>query len=177
MSPAPNAIVNRQVVENQWQHIDDDSALPDSGDITVSLKRWQEAEGQFPDHVGQVAVRLSNDIDVEEVYPGIAHSPMILLDFPIIDTNKRGYHPDGKAYSQARLLRERCGYRGEIRAHGQEVISDVLLYMERCGINAFEMREGQNLGKAIACFSEFSEAYQGAASGPQPIFLRRRAAT
>ncbi|MGB1580097.1 MAG: DUF934 domain-containing protein [Nevskiales bacterium] len=168
------AIVDRQIVENRWQHLEDE-ALPAGQDVTVSLARWQNDKEQLQAHTGQVGLRLPNTVDVEEIYPEIAGSPLIVLEFPIIDTNKRGYHPDGKAYSQARCLRVRCGYKGEIRAIGQEVIGDVLNYMERCGINAFELREGQDLGDALARFSEFSQVYQAAPSGPQAIYLRRRA--
>lgn len=168
------AIVDRQVVDNPWQHLDDESALPAGADVSVSLARWQEETDNLKAHDGRVAVRLPNDADVEEIYSTIKDSPMIILEFPIIDTNKRGYHPDGKAYSQARILRERCGFQGEIRAIGQEVIGDVLGYMERCGINAFELREGEDSADALARFTEFSQAYQTAAAGPQPIFQRRR---
>ncbi|MDX1498193.1 MAG: DUF934 domain-containing protein [Salinisphaeraceae bacterium] len=169
----PKAIVERKIVDNHWQHLEDES-LPAGQDVTVSLARWQAEQDQLKAHDAQVGIRLPNDVDVEEIYSTISSSPLIILEFPIIDTNKRGYHPDGKAYSQARTLRVRCGYEGEIRAIGQEVIGDVLNYMERCGINAFELREGEDLGEALARFTEFSQAYQAAAAGPQAIYLRRR---
>lgn len=167
-------IVDRQIVENSWLHLEDDAPLPSSGDVTASLARWQAEADSLRAYAGKVGIRIPNTASIEEIEQEVCNKPLIMLNFPIIDTNKRGYHPDGKAYSQARMLRELCEYKGEIRAHGEEVIGDVMGYMERCGINAFELREGEDLGDALARFSEFSLAYQGSASGPQPIFLRRR---
>lgn len=173
---AARVIIDRQVVDNSWQHLPDDASVPQTGDVSISLARWQQEANRLDQRKGRLAVRLPNTVDVEEIYSTIESSDLIILEFPIIDTNKRGYHPDGKAYTQARLLRERCGYNGEIRAIGEEVYGDVLGYMERCGINAFELRDGEDPAAALARFSEFSLAYQGAAVGPQPIFLRRRPA-
>ena len=66
---------------------------------------------------------------------------------------------DGRGYSIARLLRERRGYRGELRAVGH-ITRDLLFYMERCGFDAFELREGENPLEAIRSFEDFSHSYQ-----------------
>jgi uncharacterized protein (DUF934 family) len=66
---------------------------------------------------------------------------------------------DGRGYSIARLLRERYGYRGELRAVGQ-VGRDLLWYMEKCGFDAFELKEGEDPHEALAAFDDFSVAYQ-----------------
>ena len=66
---------------------------------------------------------------------------------------------DGRGYSIARLLRERLGYRGELRAVGH-ITRDLLFYMESCGFDAFELREGENPREALAGFEDFSHAYQ-----------------
>jgi len=81
---------------------------------------------------------------------------------------------DGRGYSIARLLRERHGYRGELRAVGH-ITRDLLFFMESCGFDAFELREGENPHEAIAAFEEFSESYQASVARPQPLFRRRRA--
>ncbi|MEX2198984.1 MAG: DUF934 domain-containing protein [Burkholderiales bacterium] len=80
---------------------------------------------------------------------------------------------DGRGYSIARLLRERYGYRGELRAVGQ-VARDNLYFMAQCGFDAFQLREGEDPREALAAFDDFSEAYQAAAARPQPLFRRRR---
>lgn len=79
---------------------------------------------------------------------------------------------DGRAYSIARLLRERYGYKGELRAVG-EVGRDHLYYMEQCGFDAFELRAGENPQEALASFGDFTTSYQSTAAQPQPLFRRR----
>jgi uncharacterized protein (DUF934 family) len=66
---------------------------------------------------------------------------------------------DGRGYSLARLLRERRGYRGELRAVGH-ITRDLLFFMESCGFDAFELREGENPHEALAAFEDFSHSYQ-----------------
>ena len=81
---------------------------------------------------------------------------------------------DGRGYSIARLLRERHGYRGELRAVGQ-ITRDLLFFLESCGFDAFELREGENPHQALAAFEDFSESYQASVARPQPLFRRRLA--
>ena len=79
---------------------------------------------------------------------------------------------DGRGYSIARLLRERYGYKGELRAVGQ-ITRDHLFFMESCGFDAFELREGEDPHEALAAFNDFSEAYQASVKRPLPLFRRR----
>ena len=79
---------------------------------------------------------------------------------------------DGRGYSIARLLRERYGYKGELRAVGQ-VARDQLFYMESCGFDAFLLRDGEDPEEALTGFSDFSEAYQASVAQPIPLFRRR----
>jgi uncharacterized protein (DUF934 family) len=81
---------------------------------------------------------------------------------------------DGRGYSIARLLRERYGYRGELRAVGQ-ITRDLLFFMESCGFDAFELRAGEDPHEALAAFEDFSESYQASVARPQPLFRRRGA--
>jgi uncharacterized protein (DUF934 family) len=80
---------------------------------------------------------------------------------------------DGRGFSIARLLRERYGYKGELRAVGA-VTQDHLQAMERCGFDAFLLREGEDPNEALAAFDRFSDAYQGTVTRPAPLFRRRR---
>lgn len=66
---------------------------------------------------------------------------------------------DGRPFSIARLLRERLGFAGELRAVGQ-VQRDQLAFMERCGFNAFELRAGENAATALNAFDEITKSYQ-----------------
>jgi len=81
---------------------------------------------------------------------------------------------DGRGYSIGRLLRERYGYRGELRAVGH-ITRDLLFYLESCGFDAFELRPGEDPQQALAGFDDFSEAYQASVARPLPLFRRRPA--
>jgi uncharacterized protein (DUF934 family) len=79
---------------------------------------------------------------------------------------------DGRGYSIGRLLRERYGYKGELRAVG-EVARDHLHAMAQCGFDAFELRPGEDPQAALTAFDDFSEQYQATAAQPLPLFRRR----
>jgi uncharacterized protein (DUF934 family) len=79
---------------------------------------------------------------------------------------------DGRGYSIARLLRERYGYQGELRAIGV-FARDHLHAMAQCGFDTFELREGEDAQAALAAFGDFSEAYQASAAQRVPLFRRR----
>ncbi len=81
---------------------------------------------------------------------------------------------DGRGYSIGRLLRERYGYRGELRAIGA-VARDHLYFMAQCGFDAFELRAGEDPKEALAALDDFSDGYQATVARPQPLFRRRQA--
>ena len=108
---------------------------------------------------------LANDADVETIAGELAHVASIALDFPKWN--------DGRAYSQARLLRARYRFNGEIRATGQ-VLVDMLPLLVRCGFDAAELRADQSLDAAERAFSFFPDGhYQGDLGNPLPRFRRR----
>jgi uncharacterized protein (DUF934 family) len=79
---------------------------------------------------------------------------------------------DGRGYSIGRLLRERYGYKGELRAVGV-VARDHLQLLAQCGFDSFQLREGEDAQEALAGLSDFSESYQASAAQPVPLFRRR----
>jgi uncharacterized protein (DUF934 family) len=111
-------------------------------------------------------LRLEPQDDLSVVTEKIGSAARIEVNFP-----KFG---DGRGFSIARLLRERYGYKGELRAVG-EVARDHLYYMEQCGFDAFLLRDGEDVDEALAAFDDFSEAYQAAVAQPIPLFRRRGA--
>lgn len=84
-------------------------------------------------------------------------------------------YADGRGYSIGRLLRERHGYKGELRAVG-EVARDHLQLLAQCGFDAFELREGEDINDALGAFDDLSDTYQATAAQPLPLFRRRAAA-
>ncbi|HTY99967.1 MAG TPA: DUF934 domain-containing protein [Rhodocyclaceae bacterium] len=79
---------------------------------------------------------------------------------------------DGRGYSTARLLRERYGYKGELRAFG-DIGRDQIFYLNRVGFDSFQLGEGKSAEEALAALDEIPVAYQGAADDALPLFRRR----
>ncbi|MBU2038989.1 MAG: DUF934 domain-containing protein, partial [Gammaproteobacteria bacterium] len=79
---------------------------------------------------------------------------------------------DGRGYSTARLLRERHGFKGELRSVG-DVLIDQLFFMNRCGFNSFALRDDQDLNDALAAFATFTVCYQNDVNDQRPLFRRR----
>lgn len=76
---------------------------------------------------------------------------------------------DGRAYSQAFLLRRRLGFKGELRATG-DVLIDQLVQMQRTGFDVAVLREGVDASAAQRQFDRFAGFYQGSAVDTQPQF-------
>lgn len=158
-----SVIKDRRIVEDRWRHVADDAELPD-GPAIVSLARWSRERALLLERGEPIGVRLPNTTNVANLAADLPVLEVIALEFPKF--------ADGRAYSQARLLRERYSYRGEIRAVG-DVLRDQLLFMARSGFDAFEPRADRDLDDALEAFGEFSESYQPAADQPLPLFRRR----
>lgn len=162
-------IRNRGVVPDNWQWIKADAAdvLPDvpaEGDVIVPLALWCERNESLRARKGRTAVWLDVSEGPELIAGDLAALPLVALHFPAVG--------DGRALTTAHLLRERYGYRGEIRAVG-EVVRDLLLFMARCGIDAFALRADQEAESALGAFDELPESYQPSAVEPLPLFRRR----
>ncbi len=116
-----------------------------------------------PSPEGEV-IRLEPGDDPAAVAARLEGAARVEVNFP-----KFG---DGRGYSIARLLRERYGYKGELRAVGQ-VARDLLYYMEQSGFDAFLLRDGEDPEEALGAFADFTEGYQASAARPVPLFRRR----
>jgi uncharacterized protein (DUF934 family) len=161
-------IKDLRIIADECQHLADEAALPVQGRFTVSLVRWRKERETLAGSAGRLGVRIPNTEDIDALWPELAGVAMIVLEFP-----KFG---DGRAFSQASVLRRHLGFNGEIRATG-DVLRDQMLYMRRCGIDVFEPREDRSIEDALKAFSEYSEYYQAASDTGSAIHLRRRAGT
>jgi uncharacterized protein (DUF934 family) len=165
-------IRDRKIVEDDWVKLDDTVPVPDTGKVILSWLRWQAERAALPAR-GNLGVAIPSNLDVAELRDDLPRLALIAVSFVFIQPKPEGGRTfDGRAYSQARLLRERFEFRGEIRATG-DVQRDTMYYMQRCGINAFELKAGQDLNDALNAFKDFSFGYQGAADDPTPVFRRR----
>ena len=152
-----------------WVALGDDEPLPGWGAVLVSLARWQRERASLRARNGGLGVRLPNSAPVEAIADDLDRLGLIALEFPKFT--------DGRAFSQARQLRERHRYAGELRATGQ-VLRDQLLFMARCGFDAFEIAKGDPVDAWQRALAEFSVFYQPAADGrAAAAALRSRAVT
>ncbi|MDB3967334.1 DUF934 domain-containing protein [Porticoccaceae bacterium] len=153
-----------QVTDNTWTLVAEDAAELPAGDILVPLNLWQQQGSELAQHGGTVGVWLVGNEEIETVAELLIMAPVVAIKFPKF--------VDGRGFSMARLLRERYGYRGEIRAIG-EIIRDQLYLLQRCGFNAFEFGAEVDLAEARKSLADFSDAYQVAVDQPVPLFKRR----
>ncbi|MDB5397139.1 MAG: hypothetical protein JWM91_4645 [Rhodospirillales bacterium] len=158
-------IKGRQVVADSWRHLDDSDPLPATGAVTISWERWTVERGTIARPRAQLGLRIPNTVTTAVIGADADHCGLIAVAFPNFG--------DGRAFSQARVLRSQYGFRGEIRATGN-VLRDQLQFMERCGIDAFEVPERALTEDWLAAFSEFDLFYQPAADS-RPWIARQRA--
>ncbi len=147
-------------VTDTWVLSRSDEALPDQRPAIVPLALWQHHADR-----DDLAPWLPSDT---ELTPALAASlekaALVAVDFPAFT--------DGRGYTLARLLRERFGYAGEVRAIG-DVLIDQLYYMSRCGFDALALREDQDIESALNALKAFSVSYQPAVDLSEPLFARR----
>lgn len=144
-------IKNQQLVENTWAFVADDVPFGDSGDITVSLNRWLIDKEQLFKRSGKTGIRLNPGDQIGPIVADLSKIDMIELSFPMFG--------DGRLFSQARLLRSRDGYQGEIRAVGN-YLPDQVFYLSRVGVNSFEFANPDHIKFGLAAMNDFSVRYQ-----------------
>jgi len=154
----------------RWVSPGEDGFVPDfprGADLIVPLALWRLRRDDLLHHAGGVGVWLDAGDDPEAIASDLDRLDVVAVNFP--------RSSDGRGFSTARLLRERHGFEGELRAVG-DVIRDQLLYLERCGFDTFALRDDQDAALAPAAFADLSEAYQSGVDQPVPLFRRRLAA-
>jgi uncharacterized protein (DUF934 family) len=155
-------IKNKQILEDNWRLLKDDSTVPDEADVIVGLERWTKEHAMLVRRQGKTGVVIRPE-ESPDAIPERDSLPLIAIEFPKFS--------DGRGYSHARLLRERFNYKGEVRAVGS-VLRDQLFYMLRCGIDSFALQAGKDIQGALEAFDEFSVTYQAAADEQRPLFRR-----
>ncbi len=129
----------------------------------LTLAQWLSVRASWPAEM-PVGLRVPNDVDVETVVADLPRLQLLALHFP--------KWVDGRAYSQARLLRTRYAFGGEIRATG-EVLVDMLPLLARTGFDAALLRADQSLASARRVLEFFPQGhYQGDVSETKPLFAR-----
>jgi uncharacterized protein (DUF934 family) len=165
-------IKDRKPALDNWQLLESGAggaspSIPATGDIIVPLAVWRESREQLVARDGRVGVWLAGDDAPASIADDLQQFELIAVRFTSFT--------DGRGYSIGRLLRERYGWRGELRAIG-DVQRDQLYYLLRCGFDAFALRDGEDMQTALTAFEDFSEAYQTSVDRAVPLFRRREAA-
>ena len=143
--------------DDQWELVRDSQAPVPTAPVILPLTLWLEN----PQANG---VWLGPDDEVESLKPWFDLLPLIALDFPSFR--------DGRAYSQAYLLRTRLGWGGELRVIG-DVLRDQLSHMRQCGFDSFAVREDKSAADALKGLAGMSVLYGRSVIEPRPLFRRR----
>ena len=151
-------------VDDAWQRVEDGDAVPAQGAIIVGLERWQNERDALVARQEPVGVLLRSGEQPEEIAGDLAQLELVALEFPEFK--------DGRPYSTARLPREKYGFTGELRAVG-DVLLEYLLFMHRCGFDAFEMDSDDPERDWQIAVGDFDTWYQPTADG-RPTANQRR---
>ena len=153
-------------VDDSFTHVADDEALP-PGDVIISLTRFQQEGDTLLSDGRRVGVRLEAHEEVEALaydLPRLAAVGLVALAFP--------KYRDGRAYTNARLARERYGFKGQVRAVG-DVLREQAGFMVRVGFDAFEPADDASANEWQAAIQRYRHVYQRSADGRAPAFAER----
>jgi len=160
----PKLIKNSEITENTWVTLEKDYSgeLPE-GPAFVPFAYFLENAAAVCENPN-LGVWLDSDESPEALEPYLNKLASIAINFPKF--------ADGRGYSYARILRDRFSYSGELRAIG-DVLHDQMFFYQRCGFDAYAVREDKNSEIAMQGLSDFSNCYQAATDQPEPLFRRR----
>ncbi|HEX7760617.1 MAG TPA: DUF934 domain-containing protein [Caulobacteraceae bacterium] len=153
-----------ELVEDPFTAVADDELVP-RGDVIISLTRFQAEGDRLLSECRKVGVRVESDEAVEALAYDLPRIAVVALAFP--------KYRDGRAYTGARLLRERFAYAGQIRAVG-DVLREQALWMIRCGFDAFEPADGSTAADWAHVAARYRHVYQRAADHRTPAFQERQ---
>jgi uncharacterized protein (DUF934 family) len=151
----------REIVADDWRHLGEDPA--EGAAVIVPLAELRKDPERWWQWSGRVGVRLTPVDRVEELAEQLPRLDLVAVEFPSPG--------DGRGYSQGRLLRERLGFRGELRAVGAGVRQDQVFLLARCGFDAIELAAGEDPALARQALERYDVAY---APGADAALVRRQ---
>jgi len=152
------------IVADAFTRIDDGAPLPADGAVLVSLARFEAERDALLARDAPLGVWLASNQQPGGLAKDLARIALVALDFPVFS--------DGRGFSSARLLRERLGFKGEIRAIG-DVLCEQVPFMLRSGIDRFEMKSPKALEELRAVVGEVRVVYQPTGDGRATAIDRR----
>jgi uncharacterized protein (DUF934 family) len=159
-------IKNGAAVLDPYVTVSDDAILPDGAPVIVTAARLLTHAAEILTRNAPVGVIWPNNKNVADLAPLLDRLAVVVLVFPSFK--------DGRAYSQARLLRERFGFRGELRATGQ-VLRDQFLFLVRAGFDALDVAKAEDAKAFASALSRYTVFYQPTGTGRAPASQLRAA--
>jgi uncharacterized protein (DUF934 family) len=153
-----------KIAEDIFVHVADGTEPPGEGAVLVSAARFLANPDALLARGSKVGVIWPNNRDIDDLVPYLDRLAAVALVFPTFR--------DGRAYSQARLLRERFSWRGELRATGQ-VLRDQFVFMLRAGFDAFEVKKQADAEAFAQTAKRYSVFYQPTGDGRLTALHRR----
>lgn len=157
-------IENGHPIEDRFTRVADDEALPEGVPVLIGVDRFLNEAEALKARQAPVGVIWPNNRPVGELEPYLGQLSLVALVFPTFR--------DGRAYSQARLLRERLGWTGPVRAIGN-VLRDQFLLMARSGFDQIEPTKEADAAHVDEAMDAYTVFYQPTADG-RPSLLRQR---
>jgi uncharacterized protein (DUF934 family) len=157
-------VKNAKIATDVFAHVADGAEIPGDGATLISAERFLADAEALLCRTGKTGVIWPNNRDIDDLLPYLDRLAVVALVFPTFR--------DGRAYSQARLLRERHGYRGELRATGQ-VLRDQFMFMLRAGFDAFEVKKQTDAEAFANTARRYSVFYQPTGDGRVTALHRR----
>ncbi len=155
---------NGRIALDQWVAVGDDEALPADAPIIVSLARWRAERANLVVEYRQIGIRLTGADTAEEIANDLPYFDLVAIEFSSV--------ADGRGYSTARLLRDRYGFSGELRAVGH-IIRDIFPFLHRCGFDAVEARSERDAAAWRESIGAINVAYQPATDNRLPTTVLR----
>src|SRR3954451_5082499 len=153
-----------KISSDLFVHVPDGAELPGDGAMLIPAARFLADTEAILRRAGKVGVIWPNNRDLDDLVPYLDRLAAVALVFPSFR--------DGRAYSQARLLRERHGFEGELRATGQ-VLRDQFVFMLRAGFDTFEVKKVSDAEAFAATAKRYSVFYQPTGDGRVTALHRR----
>lgn len=156
-----------RAIDDAWTRLEPGAAVPPDGAVIVPLETWLAQRGACEQRRAHpTGVWLAGDAPIEALAADVGDLALIALRLPKF--------ADGRAFSAGLLLRQRFGFRGELRAFGN-LLPDQVRELHACGFDAFEI-DATRAEAALRSLGDFAEAYQASCAHAEPLFRRRQGA-
>jgi uncharacterized protein (DUF934 family) len=157
-----------RIVDDRFMRVLDDAPVPDDVAVILPATRLLADARELVLRRAPTGVVWPNDRRIAELVPYLDWIALVALVFPSFR--------DGRAYSQARLLRERHRFGGELRATGQ-ILRDQFLFLQRAGFDAFEVTKDGDAVAFAEAVRRYSVFYQPTGDGRTSTLTARLART